>query len=64
MLTNDEPHGVTYLLAISTFYHDSAACLRRLFTGDTFGLRPNPKAEVCWMPVKEDCPGNRPDKSY
>ena len=56
--------GTTYLLAISTFYHDSVACLRRLFTGDTFGLRPNPQAELYWMPVEEGGPGNRPDKSY
>jgi hypothetical protein len=38
--------------------------VRRLFAGDTLGLRPDPKTETYWVPIEQSGPTSRPDKPY
>jgi len=38
--------------------------LRRLFGGDSLGLRPDPTATSYWIQIEDDGPCSRPDKPY
>ena len=50
---------LSFILAITP-----VGLLRRLFGGDSLGLRPDPDATSYWVPVEEDGPCSRPDKPY
>ena len=38
--------------------------LKRLVSGDTMGLRLDPKATTYWVPVEPDGPATRPDRPF
>ena len=50
---------LSFILAITP-----VGLLRRLFAGDSLGLRADPDATTYWVAVEKDGPASRPDKPY
>jgi hypothetical protein len=57
---------MTRVILTVTFYIviTPIGVLRRLFSKDVFGLRPDPGAATYWMRVDANGPGSRPDKPF